>query len=319
VPGVAVVGLAERRVAWERYFGVGEAGRPEPVTAETLFEAASMTKPTAGYLALRLVQEGKLDLDRPLRAYLEKPYIEGETRHLAITARMALAHTTGLPNWRPGGWRGGGPLAPAAEPGTKYSYSGEGYTYLQTVLERIVGEPIGTHLERTVLAPCGATTARYTWQDDWGRRAAAGHLKDGEPNRNRSLYRHANTAFSLYCPAREYARFVAEMLQPDRTGPYSLGAAARAAMATPTTRIPASGEPIPRRDGSRPRASHYGLGWAIDELARDRRLRHSGANASGFRSYTEFYPDRGAGIVIMTNAVGGAELWRETIRAVGEV
>lgn len=318
VPGVAVVGIAGRGVAWEAYFGVREAGRPEPVNAETIFEVASMTKPTAAFAALRLVEQGRLDPDRPLRDYLDRPYLPGEPLHLKITARMALAHTTGFPNWRKGGWEAGGPVAPASEPGTKYSYSGEGYTYLQAVLERIVGEAIGPYLERTLLRPVGAPTARYTWQDAWGLRAAAGHLADGRVNAQRTLYRRANVAFSLYCPAREYAAFVVEMLQPDRTGAHSLGAAARAAMLAPTTRIPPSGPPLPRRDGSMPRSSHYGLGWAIDELARDRRIRHSGSNGSGFRSYTEFYPARGTGIVICTNAAGGTEVWREAIRRCGE-
>lgn len=318
VPGVAVAAIAGRRRAWTRCFGVSAAGRPGRVTEETLFEVASMTKPTLACAALRLVEEGRLDLDRPLRAYLDRPYLADEPRHLAITARMALCHTTGFPNWRPGGWLAGGPVPMKADPGTRYTYSGEGYTYLQTVVERIVGEPVGPWLERTVLAPVGAGTARYTWQDAWGDRAAAGHADDGAIRPARKLYRQANTAYSLYSPVGDYAAFVVEMLQPDRTGPGSLGAASRRAMFTPQVEV-TGGAPLVRRDGARPRSSHYGLGWGIDELAADRRIRHSGSNDTGFRSYTEFYPARGSGIVVLTNAVGGTALWRDLMVAAGEV
>ncbi len=317
VPGVAVVGIETRRVAWERYYGLANATTREPVTATTLFEAASMSKPTGAHGALKLVEQGRLELDRPLRHYLERPYLPDESTHLAITARMALAHTTGFPNWRAGGWQAGGPLAPKSQPGAKYSYSGEGYTYLQHTLERITGEEIGAWLERTVLRPAGMRAARYTWQADWGARAAAGHTAQGATAETRELYRRANIAYSLYCPAREYAAYLADLMATERTAPHALAAATFEAMLTPAARTDGSNLPV-RRDGSRPRSSHYGLGWALDDLAHDRRARHSGSNGTGFRSYCEFYPARGTGLVIMTNAPGGAALWRALIEAVGE-
>ena len=134
VPGVAIVGIENRHIAWERQYGVRTAGKPDEVRGDTVFEAASMSKPLAAYAALKLAEQGKLDLDRPLYEYLHEPYLKDEPLHRKITARMVMSHTTGFPNWRPGGWLGSEPLTVDFEPGTKSGYSGEGFLYLQRVL-----------------------------------------------------------------------------------------------------------------------------------------------------------------------------------------
>ena len=69
--------------------------KPEPVDTETIFEAASMSKPLFCYAALKLVEEGKFDLDRPLDSYLEKPYLPDEAAAGKITGRMVMTHRTG--------------------------------------------------------------------------------------------------------------------------------------------------------------------------------------------------------------------------------
>ena len=100
VPGVSIVGIENRRIAWHRQYGLRRAGSPEKVDRDTVFEACSMSKTPLAYLAMKLVEQGKLDLDRPLVEYLEEPYLADEPLHKKITARMALSHTTGFPNWR---------------------------------------------------------------------------------------------------------------------------------------------------------------------------------------------------------------------------
>jgi len=317
VPGVAIAGIADRQLAWQRQYGVRRAGHPAPVTAATLFEAASMSKPVGAYAVLKLVEAGRLELDRPLYEYLGRPYLEGEPLHLKITARMVLNHTTGFPNWREGGWRKGGPLPVKSEPGTKYTYSGEGFTYLQRVVEHLTGESFEPYVWRTLLEPLHIASGGFTWQESFTAAAAAGHDAKGEVPASRELFREANTAYSFYCTAAEYARFVAEILQDDRSAPHSLNASSIRAMLTPETKLP-DANPLVRRNGSRPDSSHYGLGWAIDLTPHGTRIRHSGSNGTGFRCYCEFYPTRGTGIVVMTNAAGGAALWRELIAELGE-
>jgi CubicO group peptidase (beta-lactamase class C family) len=78
VPGVSLMGIENRRVAWHRQYGVRRAGSPEKVDRDTGFEACSMSKTALAYLALRLVEQGNLDLDRPLVEYLDEPYLTNQ-------------------------------------------------------------------------------------------------------------------------------------------------------------------------------------------------------------------------------------------------
>ncbi|MBI5693110.1 MAG: beta-lactamase family protein [Verrucomicrobia bacterium] len=316
VPGVSVAGIVDRQLAWTRQYGVRRAGRSEPVRPATLFEAASMSKPVGAYVALKLVEQGRLSLDRPLHEFLGRPYLPDEPLHLKITARMVLTHTTGFPNWREGGWRKGGPLPVKSEPGTKFTYSGEGFTYLQRVIEHVTGESFEPFAQRTLLTPIGLTTGGFSWRESFRAIAAAGHNDRGEPMPSRELYREANTAYSLYCSPQEYAAFLAEILRRDRSAPHSLRAETIAVMLTPVIETP-NPKPLVRADGSAPLSTHYGLGWALDRTTRGQRVRHSGSNGTGFRCYCEFDPARGTGLVIMSNAVGGAALWREVIEKLG--
>lgn len=317
VPGVSIVGIENGRISWERPYGVCCAGKPKAVDGQTVFEAASMSKLPFAYAALKLVEQGKLDLDRPLVEYLDKPYLPEEPRHRRITARMVLSHQTGLPNWRKGGWAAGGPLTLLHDPGTKFTYSGEGFLYLQRVVEHITGERMEPYLRRTLFDPLGITISSYEWQERFNRLAAAGHDTQGKVQSQRPLYREANSAFSLYCTPAEYAAFLLEMIRKDRSAPHSLSEASIKAMLTRTTL--AEGRESIVRSGKRvSKDLYWGLGWAIDTTASGDRIHHGGSNGTGFRCYCEFDRPRGSGLVIMTNAAGGHALWQAVMAAVGD-
>jgi len=317
VPGVAIVGIENRRLAWERLYGVRRAGQPESVDANTIFEAASMSKLLMAYAALKLVEQGKLDLDRSLAEYLDQPYLPEEPRHRRITARMVLSHTTGFPNWRTNGWEKGGPLPVLSEPGTRFTYSGEGFLYLQRVVEHITGAPIRDYLQQTLLEPLRMTNSSLVWLDRLAPQAAAGHNAQGEPLANRKLYREANVAYSLYCTATDYAKLLLEMLAEDRSAPHSLSARSIDAMLTRTT-VAEGRKPVARGGPRRSEPTCFGLGWGIDATATGDRIYHGGSNGTGFRCYCEFDRRRGTGLVIMANAVNGQRLWEDIMAAVGE-
>jgi CubicO group peptidase (beta-lactamase class C family) len=116
---------------WEAGFGVKDAARREPVDAETVFEAASLSKSVFAYGVLALCHAGLLDLDTPLTHYLPDRSLCRDPRLEAITARTVLSHTTGFPNWR----QRGKPLTIDRVPGESFGYSGDGYLYLQRVVE----------------------------------------------------------------------------------------------------------------------------------------------------------------------------------------
>ena len=139
VPGLALVGLANCTVTPAITVGAAPLDPATPVTGTTLFEAASLSKPVFAYLVMQLVDEGALDLDRPLAHDFAYPRIEEHENYARITPRMILAHRTGLPNWvgdtddpdrtdR---------IAFVAPPGTRFSYSGEAYELLRRYVEFI--------------------------------------------------------------------------------------------------------------------------------------------------------------------------------------
>ena len=118
VPGMQIALIRDGKTIWLHGFGVKDKKTREPVRTDTVFEAASLSKPVFTYGVLKLVDQGKLDLDTPLSSYLPKPYVPDE-RVGKITARLVLSHRTGFPNWR-----GSDGLLPIYfSPGERFSYS----------------------------------------------------------------------------------------------------------------------------------------------------------------------------------------------------
>jgi CubicO group peptidase (beta-lactamase class C family) len=312
VPGVGVVAIENHRIAWERYLGVREAGKEAPVTADTIFEAASMTKPLAAHAALKLVEQNKIDLDKPLTTYLPEPYLKNEPQHEQITARMVLTHSSGFPNWRPKG----GALKVLHEPGAAFRYSGEGILFLQRVIEQLTSTDYDTHMRSTLLEPLGMKSSSHVWRPEFEKIAAAGHGDAGKVKTNRTLYRKPNAAYSLYTTPREYALWLLEMMRVERDAAHSLKPDTLRLMLTPAG-PPTDGKLISRRGQSGDGPIRHALGWAIESTASGPRARHSGSNGTGFRCHAEFDPVKGHGLVIMTNSTNGDDLWRELVERIG--
>ncbi|MFN7141390.1 MAG: cyanophycinase, partial [Limisphaerales bacterium] len=164
VPGVSIAAIRNHKLSWTGQYGIKTVGKTEKVEATTIFEAASMSKPVFAYVVLQLAQEGLLDLDQPLVEILGKPYIETDDRHKRITARMVLTHTSGFPNWRPGGSRSNGPIPIHFEPGTQMRYSGEGFLFLQRAVEKLTGMPLNDLVQQRLFQPLGMTNSSYVWR-----------------------------------------------------------------------------------------------------------------------------------------------------------
>src|SRR4051794_38435740 len=172
VPGmsIAIVHGDDVRV---QTFGVTNAKSSERVTDKTVFEAASLSKTVFAYAVMKLVEEGRLDLDKPLSQYVREPFID-DPRVDKITARVVLSHRTGFPNWRRDK-----PLQILFEPGTRFSYSGEGYVYVQRAVEAITNEPFDTFMRRVVFDPLGMTDSSYVWQPAYETGKAWSHDESG--------------------------------------------------------------------------------------------------------------------------------------------
>ena len=161
IAGLSVAVINDGKIVHQKTMGYANVEEKLPVTAETIFEGASLSKSVFAFFVMGYVEEGKLSLDKPLYEYLPYADIDYDDRYKKITARMVLSHRSGFPNWRRD--EADGKLKIKFEPGTQYLYSGEGYQYLAMVLRQIegtdwngleaafqerVGKPLG--LEHTV-------------------------------------------------------------------------------------------------------------------------------------------------------------------------
>lgn len=164
IPGLSIGIINDGKIAYHKTFGYANLEKKSPITDKTIFEGASMSKSVFSTFVMKYVEEGKLDLDKPLFEYLPYPDIEHDERYKKITARMVLSHRTGFPNWREN--EEDKKLKIKFNPDTGYEYSGEGYQYLANVLKKIEGsdwnalenafqnkvaKPLG--LEHTVFIP----------------------------------------------------------------------------------------------------------------------------------------------------------------------
>ncbi|NIO28919.1 MAG: serine hydrolase [Candidatus Latescibacteria bacterium] len=218
VPGLQIALIRDGKIVWEKELGIKNTVSREPVTSETIFEAASLTKPFFAYAVMRLVEEGVLDLDTPLVQYLPRELIEEEMGHSLdlegfrrdwfekITARHVLSHTGGMPH----GERGT-PYPLSFEPGTNYKYSADGYYFLQKAIEFLKKQKLEFIMDAYVLEPLGMTKSSMVWQDSYENTMANGHDAYGTPQDFRKRT-EAHAGASLYTTAADYGRFVCAML-----------------------------------------------------------------------------------------------------------
>jgi CubicO group peptidase (beta-lactamase class C family) len=310
VPGVSLAIVEEGRLVWQRAFGVQDAETKVPVDNDTVFEAASVSKTAFAYAALKLCERGVLGLDTPLTKYTQQPFAS-DARIERVTARHALSHTTGFPDWRTS-LR----LEFEADPGTRFHYSGEGYYYLQSVIAEIAGRrltaPCGRYeagfevcatdfdafMRRSLLDPLGMTASGYQWRESFAPHAARGHGVKGEPlarkKPNAVDVARYGAVGELHTTVSDYAKFLIAVLTLT-PGDAFLTAAMRDEMLRPQTKLGAE-----KIDG----ADSWALGWAVQERPTGHVILHSGGQA-GFRSLTMASVARKSGFVIFTNSDNG--------------
>lgn len=173
VPGASIAVVEKGRVAWHEHFGFANVEEQVPVSDQTLFEAASMSKPLFAYLVMQLSERGLIDLNRPLVEYYRPDYVADNDFINQITATDVLLHTSGLPNWASGAEE---VLSPAFRPGTDYRYSGEGFMWLQTVVEKQTGHSLEQLAQRFILRPAGMANSSFAWSEHAQTHAAYGYL-----------------------------------------------------------------------------------------------------------------------------------------------
>ncbi|MBB5207631.1 serine hydrolase domain-containing protein [Chiayiivirga flava] len=211
----------------------------DPLQPDTIMYGASLTKTVFAYTVLQLADEGRIDLDRPLAAVLDRPLPEypDEDRYAAwsdladdprwrnITARHALTHSVGFANF--GFMEPDGKLRFHFDPGARYAYSGDGLILLQFAFERGLGLDIGAEVQRRVFDRFGMVRSAMQWHEGLATNLADGWRSDGspEPHDPRSRVRVAG---SMDTTIADMARFAAMLVRGE-----GLASGSRAAFAAP--------------------------------------------------------------------------------------
>jgi CubicO group peptidase (beta-lactamase class C family) len=308
VPGLSIAIIRNAQVAWSRGFGVTSSATPKPVVTDTVFEAGSVSKTVFAYAVMKLSERGILGLDTPLTTYVSERWIEGDPRFNQITARQVLSHTTGLQNWR----SKEDPLRLHFDPGSKWQYSGEGYSYLQLVVAHLTGRvitqscetmfdgltvcetDIDAFLKANVLRPFGMTSSGYVWNEVLANRTAAPHDSRGlllaRPRATPILTARYGAAGGLSTTAPDYAKFLIEVLDPKPGDAFRLTRAGRDEMIRPCVKVDD--------------ASSFALGWHILHQPKGDLISHAGDNP-GFKAFVLASVARKSGYVILTNGDNG--------------
>ncbi|MFC5407772.1 serine hydrolase [Larkinella bovis] len=295
VPGLSLALIRNGNIAYSQGYGLVRSDSSQKVTAATVFDAASLSKPVFAYAVLQWVDEGQFDLDKPLYQYLPYPDIESDERYKAITARMVLSHRTGFPNWR-----GSQKLSIKNPPGQQFGYSGEGFVYLQKVIEALTGKPLNEWMNERVFRPLHMTRSGYVWRPDFDSDFAYPHTQLGRP-RPKQKPRTANTAYSLQITADDYAKFILAILRSQGLKP-----ATRSQLLTPQTPLPTR---FGRADTTRSKALFWGLGFGLEKTPSGDYFWHWGDNGT-FRCFVAARPATSASktdaaLVYFTNSFNG--------------
>jgi len=206
------IGIVKRgKLVWSKNFGIANASTRKPVSQASVFEAASLSKPLFGYICMRLVEEGVLNLDKPLIEYVSKDTIEKyflgykiqDNRFFKITPRMCLSHSAGFPN--------GGKFL-VYEPATDMHYSGTGISLLQFVVEAITKKNLETLAQEYVFVPLGMDSSSYVWNEKkFADNIVNGHGSMGQTG---GFNKHTtpSASYTLITNGADYGKFLAMLL-----------------------------------------------------------------------------------------------------------
>ncbi|WP_263366657.1 beta-lactamase family protein [Edaphobacter bradus] len=325
VPAVSIAAIRNGAIDWARAYCVCSI-EGVPVSTETLFGAASIAKPVTAFGVLKLVEQGKIDLDANVNQYLTRWKIPDNqfTVKQKVTVRELLNHTSGIGTHNGEIYDPSSPIPtllqllegekPArtppvrveAVPGTKFAYSNGGYLVLSLLIEDVTGESFAPYMKRTVLDPIGMKHSTFDapLPLKWRARAATAYGADGKLSVPPSKFVEPNLAAGgLWSTATDLAKFLLEV-QSEYDGQ------SHKVLQQQTVRMmvsPDKGITSPRR---------WGLGFEVGGSQENPYIRHEGS--AFFQDDMVEYLD-GNGIVVMTSGGGGGELAEEVIRSAGTV
>ncbi len=316
VTGVGIAIFNHGKIAYLKAYGFRDKEKNLPLTVDSVMSAASFSKVAFALLAMELVDDGVLDLDKPVYQYLPKPLpqypnyadLADDSRYKLITARMLLSHSSGFANWR--SMEEDRKLRIHFEPGSRYAYSGEGIDLLQLVVETITKKPLVELMQNRVFQPLGMTRTSMVWQERFESDFANGYDEYGRslgPQKRRD----ANAAGSMQTTIADFARF-AQAVMEGRL----LRRKTREQMLNPQIQITTKHQ-FPTfsdvtTDENKAIRLSYGLAWGLYWTPYGKAFFKEGHD-EGWRNYTVCLDKQKTGIVIMTNSGNGEGIFKDLL------
>ena len=277
VVGLSIVIIRANEVAVSRSFGYADLESKKQINEDTVYKAASLGKPVFGYIVAYLAQQGKIDLDKPLYSYTREEVVRNDPRSRIVTARMVLSHTTGLPNLGEQT-----ELKFYFEPGNGFKYSGHGYLYLQSAIERITGKSLNELAREIVFKPLSMTASSYVWRNDYENVVSSSYGADKDKYDVKREALVGYSAWSLYTTPEDYSKFITHIMSSSIND----GSIASQLL-------------LPNVDVAR--GVKWGLGWGIQDTEPNQSFWHWGSMA-GFRHYVVGYPEEQVAVIVMANS-----------------
>jgi CubicO group peptidase (beta-lactamase class C family) len=300
IPGIAVAWIEHGQLRAVELFGVRDLKSNAPITTNTVFEAGSLGEPVYAYSVLLLSADGRFNPGTPLTAYLPLPYMRDLDPLFAshgteplydpalahVNAIRVMNHTSGFPDWaRKQNLRLQSP------PGQKWSYSNEGYLYLQHAVEQFSGESFEDFVARSVLRPGVMIHSSFTWQEAYSGVIATAYDRTGAPLDAQRYLRPAAAA-TLYTTIQDYTRFIQHLLASASI--QQAHESAVTLMLRPTVAVEAAN------------SFSWGMGLGLEKRGDDLFFFQRGNNP-GFQSFVIASRNSGTGLIILTNSSNGLD------------
>ena len=315
VHGLGVAVVQDGQVRYQKAFGYADVATKRPLHPETVMYAASFTKAMFAYVVMQLAEEGKIDLDRSIEAYLKKPLPEypkyadlaGDDRWKKLTARLLLSHQSGFANFR--FVEPDGKLRFHFEPGGRYAYSGEGINLLQFVLDDM-GLDVGQLLQTRLVSRFGLQKTSARWRDDFLEDLAYGHLEDGKSvghNKRESV----RAAGSMDTTLADFTKFALAVSKRE-----GLSRKSWQAMFSPQVRIRTEAQFPTLRETVTTKYDEiqlsYGIGWGVFQTPYGRAVFKEGHD-DGWENHVVCFDRRRTCLVLMSNSSNGDKTFRNLL------
>jgi len=329
VSGVGITVFNDNQPLYSNAFGKSDVQNNIPFQSTSTVCTASFSKMLFAYSVMQLVDEKILDLDKPIVEYLPQPLYEYEikdwiggyqdlkddVRYEKITARMCLTHNTGLPNWR---WmENDKKLKIKFDPGTRYSYSGEGIHLLQFVIEQVIGKDYETIAQERVFRPLNMLHTSFVWQPYFEANYCYAHDADGKPYEV-AKWPKANAAGSMNTTLEDFTLFYSALINGRGLTKKSFNE-----MTQLQVRIKSKRQfgPLSKIDGNDNDniTLGYGLGVGVMTTPAGKAFFKEGHN-DGMGLYSICYTDKKTAVVIMTNNDNGESVFKELLEySIGDI